>query len=53
MKTNNNNSSTNSQVLHIAGYANTTSAVDAIIFQANTGNIDGTIKMYGVGDKQS
>jgi len=52
MKTNNNNSSTNSQVLHIAGYANTTSAVDAIIFQANTGNIDGTIKMYGVGPKQ-
>ena len=52
MTTNQNNSSGNSQVLHIAGYANTTSAVDAIIFQSNTGNIDGTIKMYGVGPKQ-
>jgi hypothetical protein len=48
MTTNQNNSSGNSQVLHIAGYANTTSAVDAIIFQSNTGNIDGTIKMYGI-----
>ena len=34
----------------VAGYGNTTSAVDAIIFQANTGNIDGTIKMYGIKD---
>ena len=32
-----------------AGYGNTTSAVDAIRFQFNSGNIDaGTIKMYGV-----
>jgi len=50
MKTNNNNSSTNSQVLHIAGYANTTSAINAVRFQANTGNIDGTIKLYGIKD---
>ena len=48
MTTNQNNSSGNSQVLYIAGYANTTSAVDAIIFQSNSGNIDGTIKMYGI-----
>ena len=33
------------------GYLNTTSAVDAIKFQADTGNIDsGTIKLYGIGD---
>ena len=50
MTTNQNNSSGNSQVLHIAGYANTTSAVDAIIFQSNTGNMDGTIKLYGIKD---
>ena len=30
-------------------YLNTTSAVDAVQFKMNTGNIDaGTIKMYGV-----
>ena len=34
-----------------AGYANTTSAVDAIQFKMSTGNIDaGTIKMYGIKD---
>ena len=33
----------------VAGYANTTSAVDAINFQMASGNIDaGVIKMYGV-----
>jgi len=32
-----------------AGYINTTSAVDAIQFKMNSGNFDGTIKMYGVG----
>jgi len=32
-----------------AGYANTTSAVNAVIFRMNTGNIDdGIIKLYGV-----
>ena len=34
---------------YVAGYANTTSAINAIIFRMNTGNIDdGIIKMYGV-----
>ena len=34
---------------HIGGYANTTSAVDAVEFKMNSGNIDaGTIKMYGL-----
>lgn len=34
---------------YIAGYGNTTSAVNAIRFQANTGNIDaGTIYLYGI-----
>ena len=33
----------------VAGYGNTTSAIDAVKFQMNTGNIDdGIIKMYGV-----
>jgi|9_EtaG_2_1085328.scaffolds.fasta_scaffold100689_2 hypothetical protein len=33
----------------VAGYGNTTSAVDAIQFKMSSGNIDsGTIKMYGV-----
>jgi len=34
---------------HIAGYANTTSAVNAIQFKMSSGNIDsGIIKLYGV-----
>ena len=37
-----------------SGYGNTTSAVDAIQFKMSSGNIDaGTIKMYGVGPKQT
>ena len=32
----------------MAGYGNTTSACNAIKFQMNSGNMDGTIKMYGV-----
>ena len=36
---------------YIGGYANTTSAVDAIQFKMSSGNIDaGTIKMYGIKD---
>jgi hypothetical protein len=36
---------------YIAGYGNTTSAVDAIKFQMSSGNIDsGTIKLYGIKD---
>ena len=34
---------------HIAGYGNTTSAIDALDFKMSSGNIDaGTIDMYGV-----
>ena len=34
---------------YVAGYGNTTSAVNAIRFQMSSGNIDaGTIKMYGI-----
>ena len=34
---------------YVAGYGNTTSAVDAIQFKMSSGNIDaGTIKMYGI-----
>ena len=35
--------------IHVSGYVNTTSAVDAIQFTMSSGNIDsGTIKLYGV-----
>ena len=33
---------------YIAGYGNTTSAVNAIQFKMNSGNMDGTILMYGI-----
>jgi hypothetical protein len=32
----------------VAGYGNTTSAVNAIRFQMSSGNFDGTIYMYGI-----
>ena len=32
----------------VAGYGNTTNAVNAIIFKTASGTFDGTIKMYGV-----
>jgi len=36
---------------YLAGYGNTTSAVDAIIFRFDSGNIDaGKIKLYGIKD---
>jgi hypothetical protein len=36
---------------YVAGYANTTSAINAVIFRMNSGNIDsGTIKLYGIKD---
>ena len=39
---------------YYAGYFNTTSAINAVQFKPASGNIDaGTIKMYGVGPKQS
>ena len=34
---------------YVAGYCNTTSAVNAIQFKMSTGNFDGTIAMYGTG----
>jgi len=38
-----------SQDTFVAGYFNTTSAVDAVRFQMSSGNIDdGTIQMYGI-----
>ena len=37
-----------SQNSFIAGYMNTTSAINAIKFSNDTGNFDGTIKLYGV-----
>lgn len=33
---------------HVAGYMNTTSAVNAVRFQMGSGNFDGTILMYGI-----
>ena len=40
-----------SQETYVAGYCNTTSAVDAIQFSMSSGNIDsGTIKLYGIKD---
>ena len=34
---------------YCAGYFNDTNDIDAVSFKMNTGNFDGTIKMYGVG----
>jgi hypothetical protein len=34
--------------LFIAGYGNTTSAINAVRFQMSSGNFDGTILMYGI-----
>tara|TARA_R100001129_G_scaffold140900_1_gene101945 strand:+ start:117 stop:746 length:630 start_codon:yes stop_codon:yes gene_type:complete len=33
---------------YISGYGNTTSAIDAVQFKANSGTFDGTIKLYGI-----
>ena len=33
---------------YIGGYMNTTSAVDAINFNMASGNLNGTIKLYGI-----
>ena len=38
-----------SEQAHAAGYVNSTSDIDAIIFRCSADNFDGTIKMYGVG----
>ena len=34
--------------VYVAGYGNTTSAVNAVNFQMSSGNFDGTILMYGI-----
>jgi hypothetical protein len=36
------------QALHVSGYINSTAAVTQVIFSMNSGNFDGTIKLYGV-----
>jgi hypothetical protein len=36
------------QDIFVAGYGNTTSAIDAVQFKFSSGNMNGTIKMYGV-----
>jgi hypothetical protein len=42
-------SNDNLEVLYVAGYHNTTSAINAVSFKFESGNIDsGVIKMYGV-----
>ena len=48
-ETNNYDSGNNSLIFHVAGYCNTTTAIDGVQFKMSSGNIDsGTIKMYGV-----
>jgi hypothetical protein len=45
----NNNSSNDFSVNHyLAGYGNTTSAINAIQFKMDSGNMDGTILMFGI-----
>jgi hypothetical protein len=37
--------------INVAGYCNTTAAIDGVIFKFSSGNIDaGTIKLYGIKD---
>ena len=48
-RTNINSNDDSSDVSHGQGYCNTTTAIDAVQFKFNSGNIDsGTIKMYGI-----
>jgi len=43
------NSAENFQIVnYVAGYMNTTSAVNAVQFKMSSGNMDGTILMYGI-----
>ena len=47
--TNNMQDGDSSEVFHIAGYCNTTTAIDGVQFKMSSGNIDsGTIEMYGI-----
>ena len=46
---NNSGSNGNSVQVDVAGYGNTTSAIDGVQFDMSSGNIDsGTIKLYGI-----
>ena len=47
--TNSFNNGNHTVQLFTAGYFNATAAITAINFDMNTGNFDGTVKMYGVG----
>ena len=48
-RTNNSNAGTYCVQTFVAGYGNTTSAINAILFNSSTaGNFNGTIKLYGV-----
>ena len=48
---NNSGSNGNSVQVDVAGYGNTTSAIDGVQFAMSSGNIDsGTIKLYGIKD---
>jgi hypothetical protein len=39
----------NYQLIHyVAGYCNTTTAIDGVQFSMSSGNFDGTIKLYGI-----
>jgi hypothetical protein len=39
------------QLIHyVAGYCNTTTAIDGVQFSMSSGNFNGTIKLYGIGD---
>ena len=40
--------SPDAQDIFVAGYGNTTSAVDAVQFKMSSGNFDGVIQMYGI-----
>jgi hypothetical protein len=46
--TNNNTYNDFSASIYVAGYGNTTSAINAVRFQMSSGNFDGIIKLYGV-----
>ena len=46
--TNQNSAGSNSLNTYVAGYGNTTSAINAVRFQMGSGVFDGTIKLYGV-----
>ena len=51
IKTNYMHNSPQSINYNLAGYCNTTSAIDGVQFKMSSGNIDsGTVKLYGIKD---